>query len=129
MAASASGAALDPLMFGWLDRGSILCTDELATYAWFGGKMRRHHAVRHAAGEYARTEDGVRVHTNTAEGFFGLFKMALTGIHHAVSPKHLHRYAAEHTFRYNRLSHDAGESIARCLIGRHGRLSLRALLA
>ena len=55
--------------------------------------------MTHSAGEYARTVGAVRVHTNTAEGFFGLFKMALTGIHHAVSPKHLHRYATEHTFR------------------------------
>jgi transposase-like protein len=126
---SASGAALDPLMLRWFDRDAILCTDELATYNWFGGKMKRHHKVTHSAGEYARTEGGVRVHTNTAEGYFGLFKMALVGIHHAVSPKHLHRYAAEHTFRYNRRGHDVGERIARCLIGQHGRLSLKALFA
>lgn len=126
---TASGAALDPLMFQWFDRDSILCTDELATYNWFGGKMKRHHKVTHSAGEYARTEGAVRVHTNTAEGFFGLFKMALLGIHHAVSPKHMHRYVTEHTFRYNRRSHDAGERIARCLIGHHGRLSLKALFA
>jgi transposase-like protein len=100
--APASGAALDPLMLAWFNRDSILCTDELATYNWFGSKMKRHHKVTHSAGEYARTVGAVRVHTNTAEGFFGLFKMALTGIHHALSPKHLHRYATEHTFRYNR---------------------------
>jgi transposase-like protein len=127
--ASASGAALDPLMFQWFDRDSILCTDELATYNWFGSKMKRHHKVTHSAGEYARTEGAVRVHTNTAEGFFGLFKMALVGIHHAVSPKHMHRYVTEHTFRYNRRGHEAGERIARCLIGRHGRLSLKVLFA
>lgn len=136
--ASASGAALDPLMFQWFNRDSILFTDELATYNWFGGKMKRHHKVTHSAGEYARTEGAVRVHTNTAQGFFGLFKMALVGIHHAASPKHLsgkrsafprHRYATEHTFRYNRRGHDAGERIARCLIGRHGRLRLRELFA
>ena len=77
--------ALDPLMFRWFDRDAILCTDELATYNWFGGKMRRHMRVTHSAGQYAKTESGVRVHVNTAEGFFGLFKMALVGIHHAVS--------------------------------------------
>jgi transposase-like protein len=127
--ASASGAALDPLMFRWFDRDSILCTDELATYNWFGGKMRRHRKVTHSAGEYARTEGAIRVHTNTAEGFFGLFKMALVGIHHAVSGKHLHRYVAEHEFRYNRRGHDVGSRIARCLIGQHGRLRLRDLFA
>jgi hypothetical protein len=49
--------ALDPLMFRWFDRDVILCTDELATYNWFGGKMRRHMRVTHTAGQYAKTEN------------------------------------------------------------------------
>ena len=126
---SASALAIDPLLFGWLDRDSIFCTDELGVYDWFGRKMRRHHQVNHSAGEYARTEAGTRAHVNTAEGFFGLFKRGVFGIHHHVSPKHLHRYANEHEFRYNRRRADAGERIARCLIGSHGRLRLRELLA
>jgi transposase-like protein len=126
---SASAVALDPLMFGWFDRNSVLCTDELAVYDWFGRKMRKHYRVNHARGEYARTQGSVRVHVNSAEGFFGLFKRGVFGIHHHVSAKHLHRYAAEHQFRYNGRGHDAGERIARCLIGQHGRLRLKELLA
>jgi hypothetical protein len=126
---SASAMALDPLMFKWFDPAATLCTDELATYNWFGAKMRHHFSVTHSAGEYARTEGTTRVHTNTAEGFFGLFKRAISGIHHHVSGKHLHRYATEHTFRYNRRSEDAADRIARCLIGSHGRLRLRELFA
>lgn len=124
---SASAEALDPRMFRWFNRNAILCTDELATYDWFGRKMRRHHKVRHFAREYARTEDGTRIHVNTAEGFFGLFKRGIFGIHHNVSAKHLHRYTAEHEFRYN-TEHDAADRIARCLIGQHGRLRLRELI-
>jgi hypothetical protein len=90
--------------------------------------MRRHHTVTHSAGEYARTEGKLRVHTNTTEGFFGLFKIGILGIHHWVSGKHLHRYATEHTFRYN-TRHDAADRIAKCLIGQHGRLRLRELFA
>jgi transposase-like protein len=127
--ASASATALDPLMYRWFDRDSILCTDELGTYKWFRSKMRRHHSVTHSAREYARTEGSTRVHTNTAEGFFGLFKIGILGIHHAVSGKHLHRYVTEHEFRYNRRGHDVGERIARCLIGQHGGLRLRELFA
>lgn len=126
---SASAVALEPLMFGWFDRDSWLCTDELAVYDWFGSKMARHYRVNHSAGEYARTEPGTRVHVNTAEGFFGLFKRAIFGIHHHVSAKHLHRYAAEHEFRYNRRSTETADRIARCLIGQHGRLRLRELFA
>ena len=83
---SASAAALDPLMFSWFDRSSILCTDELGVYSWFGRKMHHHYTVTHSAGEYARSEGVTRVHTNTAEGFFGLFKRGIFGIHHHVSP-------------------------------------------
>jgi hypothetical protein len=126
---SASAVALDPLMFRWFERSSVLSTDELAVYDWFGSKMRRHYRVNHSAKEFARTEDGIRVHVNTAEGYFGLFKRAIFGIHHQVSPKHLHRYVHEHNFRYNRREDDTGTRIARCLIGRHGRLRLRELFA
>lgn len=131
---SASAVAIDPLLFGWLDRDGTLCTDELGVYDWFGRKMRRHYRVNHSSGEYARTAErdrvqGIRAHVNTAEGFFGLFKRAVFGIHHHVSTKHLHRYATEHEFRWNHRRTDAGERIARCLIGRHGRLRLRDLLA
>lgn len=129
VAASHSAAALDPLMFAWFNRDSILCTDELPVYNWFGSKMRRHFRVNHSAKEYSRTEGAIRAHVNTAEGFFGLFKRGIFGIHHHVSAKHLHRYAAEHTFRYNTRCEDAPDRIARCLIGQHARLRLRELFA
>ena len=125
---SASGAAIAPALWGWTGGAATLLTDELATYRWIGRKMEAHHAVNHGSGEYARTESSLRVHVNTAEGFFGLFKRGIFGIHHNVSPKHLHRYAAEHTFRYNTRD-DKAARIARCLIGSHGRLRLRDLFA
>lgn len=71
----------------------------------------------------------IRIHTKTAEGIFGLFKRGIFGIHHHVSSKHLHRYVAEHTARYNGRKHDPAERIARCLIGRNGRLRLCELHA
>lgn len=126
---SANAIAIDPLLFGWLDRDGVLCTDELGVYDWFGRKMRQHYRVNHTAGEYARSEGATRIHVNTAEGFFGLFKRNVLGIHHHVSPKHLHRYATEHAFRYNRRSDETPDRIARCVIGAHGRLRLRELFA
>ena len=125
---SASGAAIAPALWDWTRGAATLLTDELATYRWIGRKMEAHHAVNHGSKEYARTEGAIRVHTNTAEGFFGLFKRGIFGIHHQVSPKHLHRYAAEHTFRCNTRK-DKAARIARCLIGSHGRLQLRDLFA
>ena len=143
---SASGAAIAPALWNWTGGAATLMTDELGTYRWIGRKMEGHHRVTHSKGEYpfaaipracargtlgrfARTTaSGLRAHTNTVEGFFGLFKRGIVGIHHQVSAKHLHRYASEHEFRYN-TQHDAASRIAKCLIGRHGRLRLRELFA
>ena len=41
------------------------------------------------------------VHTNSAEGYFSIFKRGMTGIYQHCSEKHLHRYLAEYDFRYN----------------------------
>ena len=98
-------------------------------YRWIGRKMEGHHHVNHSAGEYARTDGAIRVHTNTAEGFFGLFKRAVVGVWHQVSPKHLHRYASEHEFRWNSREAEVPQRIAQCLLGTAGRLRLKDLLA
>jgi transposase-like protein len=130
---SASAAAIDPALWAWTKGGATLITDELPVYRWIGRKMEGHHRVTHSKGEYARTDETrsgpLRVHTNTAEGFFGLFKRAVVGVWHQVSPKHLHRYASEHEFRYNARRDAVEDRIARCLLGSHGRLRLRELLA
>jgi hypothetical protein len=58
--------------------------------------------VNHGMGEYARGD----IFTNTAESSFALIKRGLTGIYHAVSKKHLHRYLGEydyHLFRSGKL--------------------------
>ena len=35
------------------------------------------------------------------EGYWSIFKRGIIGIYHYVSPKHLHRYCDEFTYRYN----------------------------
>lgn len=39
-------------------------------------------------------------HSNTAEGFFAVFKRGIYGTFHSISEAHLHRYLAEFDFRY-----------------------------
>ena len=41
------------------------------------------------------------VHTQTIEGFFGLFKTGLPGAHHSVSEKWLQGYLNEYAWRWN----------------------------
>lgn len=56
-----------------------------------------HETVNHVQHEYVR---GI-AHTNTVEGFFGQLKRGIIGIYHQVSPKHLHRYCDEFSYRWN----------------------------
>jgi hypothetical protein len=67
--------------------------------------------VKHSAKEYARGD----VHTNSAEGYFSIFKRGMTGVYQHCAEKHLHRYLAEYDFRYNtrsKLGFEDGERAA-----------------
>ncbi len=78
-------------------RESRLHTDESKLYGKLDQHFAEHGTVKHSAGEYER--DGV--HTNTAEGYFSVFKRGMRGIYQHCDEKHLHRYLAEYDFRFN----------------------------
>ena len=44
---------------------------------------------------------GVKVNTNTMEGYYSIFKRGMKGVYQHCSEKHLHRYLAEFDFRYS----------------------------
>jgi transposase-like protein len=79
-----------------LDKDSRLVTDSAQHYK-FVMPHGQHEAVDHSKGEYVRGD----VHTNTAEGFFSLFKRGLVGTYQHIDEKHLPRYLAEFDFRQN----------------------------
>ncbi len=56
-----------------------------------------HASVNHAGKLYGYGD----VHTNTIEGFWGIFKRGIIGIYNKVSKKHLQKYVNEFVFRYN----------------------------
>ena len=62
-----------------------------------GGEFAAHETVIHSRGEYVRGD----VRTNSAEGYFGLFKKGMKGVYQHSKEKHLHRYLAEFDFRYS----------------------------
>src|SRR5438105_4152888 len=76
-------------------------TDESRLYNDALDHVAEHKSVKHSAEEYVRYEDGEAIHTNSAEGFFWIFKRGMRGIYQHCSEKHLHRYLAEFDFRYN----------------------------
>jgi hypothetical protein len=60
-----------------------------------------HEKVNHAV-EYARDgKQGERVHINSAEGYFSIFKRGLVGTYQHMGEQHLGRYLAEFDFRMN----------------------------
>jgi transposase-like protein len=72
-------------------------TDEAGQYAHLSKHFTEHDFVQHGAGEYGRGE----THTNTAEGFYSVFKRGMKGVYQHCSEKRLHRYVTEFDFRYN----------------------------
>lgn len=80
-----------------VDPKTRIMTDELNLYVGVDKHFASHETVLHKQHQYAKGD----VSTNTVEGFFGLLKRGIKGVYHHVSRKHLHRYLAEFTFRYN----------------------------
>lgn len=78
--------------------GAIVVTDEFAAYRGLTNDGYTHLTVNHSAGEYVRD---YCVHTNGIESFWALLKRGHYGIYHYMSPKHLHRYVNEFSFRQN----------------------------
>jgi len=93
--AIADQATVHKIITGNIARESRLHTDESRLY--LGADVASHEAVRHSAHEYVRGD----VHTNTAEGFFSIFKRGMRGVYQHCKEKNLHRYLAEFDFRYN----------------------------
>jgi len=76
--------------------GSTIHTDEHGAYQGLGGDYT-HETVDHSAKEYVRDD----VTTNGIESVWAVMKRGLHGVYHHASPKHLHRYVDEFTFRLN----------------------------
>lgn len=80
-----------------VDPESRLHTDESRLYHGAGKAFEAHETVHHGSKEYARGD----VTTNSAEGFFGVFKRGMTGVYQHCGEKYLQRYVTEFEFRHN----------------------------
>jgi transposase-like protein len=103
-----------------ITRESRLHTDESKLYGDAAAYFAAHETVRHSAGEYVRDD----IHTNSAEGYFSIFKRGMRGIYQHCAEKHLHRYLAEYDFRYNNriaLGVNDGKRAARAIVSASGK--------
>lgn len=92
-----SAADVMPILKENIRREARIMTDEAGQYQKVANEFAGHEVVRHSAEEYVRGD----AHTNTAEGYFSIFKRGMKGIYQHCSERHLHRYVAEFDFRYN----------------------------
>lgn len=63
--------------------------------------VSQHESVDHSKGEYVRYTKTGKVHTNTVEGVFSIFRRGMTGTYQHCGEQHLNRYLAEFDFRYS----------------------------
>ena len=57
--------------------------------------------------------EGRKIHTNTVEGFYSIFKRGMKGVYQHCGKQHLHRYAAEFDFRYNNRTANGVDDVER----------------
>ncbi len=96
---------------------SRLHTDESKLYYGADEHFASHETVKHSAKEYVRGD----VHTNSAEGFFSIFKRGMRGVYQHCKEKNLHRYLAEFDFRYNTRKITDGERAVLAVKGGEGK--------
>jgi len=85
---------------------SMIFTDEWLGYTHrIGRRYAGHRRIRHEDRVYVSGD----VHTQTIEGFFGLFKNGIRGTYHAVSSEWLQGYLNEYAWRYNHRSDERAQ--------------------
>jgi transposase-like protein len=118
---NANLATIKPLMHANLRKDTRLNTD-MGPH-WLSKKLGfpHHEMIDHSKEEYARrTPSGDKVTTNSAEGYFSIFKRGLVGTYQHMSSQHLQRYLNEFDFRMSnraRLGVDDEERSVKALKG------------
>ena len=103
MLADVQQKTIRPLILGTIAPGSVVYTDEYDIYHRPGEWGYEHRSVCHAAGEFARDDDGdgfCEVHVNTLEGFWSLLRSWLRP-HRGVSQEKLPLYLGFFEFVHN----------------------------
>lgn len=107
-----------------VQRNTIVITDEWGAYTGLDG-VYEHHIVNHQKKQYV-SESGLT--TNGVENAWSILKRSIIGVYHNVTRKHLHRYTAEFTFRYNNRSLNAEDLLTISMTNPERRLNWKQLV-
>lgn len=110
-------ATILPIVEKWIEKGSIMVTDEARQYHKSLDADFFHVSINHSEGEYVRGA----FTTNSVENFWSTFKRGIIGIYHFVSPQHLQRYATEFEYRFNNRKDTGVEKFATAIKGADAR--------
>jgi transposase-like protein len=111
-------STLIPILRDNIAKEAVVYTDEAGQYRNLSKEFADHDFTRHGQGEYGRG----KVHTNTVEGFYSIFKRGMKGVYQHCGKQHLHRYAAEFDFRYNNRVANGVDDVER------GQIALRSVV-
>ena len=103
MLANVQQVTIKPLVQRCIAPGTVVYTDEYDIYHRMTEWGYEHRSVCHAAGEFARDEDGdgfCEVHVNTMEGFWSLLRSWLRP-HRGISQESLPLYLGFFEFVHN----------------------------
>ena len=117
MLADVKQRTIGPLIQATVAPGATVSTDEYDIDARLSQWGSSHHTVCHAAGEFARDDDGdgfCEVHVNTLEGFWSLLRSWLRP-HRGISQERLPLYLGFFEFVHN--ARRRGKALLGSLIG------------
>ncbi len=100
-------------------RDSELNTDESRLYTTVGQEYAAHYTVTHSEYQYVHPQTGA--HSNSIEGYFGIFKRGMKGVYQHCAEKHLQAYLNEFDFRYNTRKISDAERAELALKGAEGK--------
>lgn len=98
---------------------SILHTDGSHVYREIGAS-KEHEFVDHQIGYVGVGRKKRKVHTNSLEGFFSIFKRGMVGTYQHCGEQHLDRYLAEFDFRANTRERFGIDDVSRAEIALKG---------
>lgn len=116
-----AAANLVPTIRAHVNSGSRSITDEAGQYAHINKHFAGHDYTTYSKGEHVRDR---YIHTNTAEGFYGVFNRGMQRIYQHCGEQHVHRCVAEVDFWYDnraKLAVDDMERTFRAIRGAKGR--------
>ena len=117
MLADVKQRTIGPLIKATIAPGSTVYTDEYDIYSRLSQWGCTNHTVCHAAGEFARDDDGdgfCEVHVNTLEGFWSLLRSWLRP-HRGISQEKLPLYLGFFEFVHN--VRRRGKALLEALVG------------